>query len=120
MCTLKSSALMLWCAMLAPLFARPTFRMIDLGTLAGNYFSSWAVGINELGEVVGFSGGGPDAFLFWFGHAFLWKNGVMTGLGALSCPPQLFACFGSAAWGINDRGQVVGYSGGATSPFRAL
>ena len=38
--------------------------MTDLGTIPGTS-SSWAVGIHELGEVAGFSGAGPEAFLFW-------------------------------------------------------
>ena len=103
MFTLKSSALALACAMLPPVFAQSTFKITDLGVLPGTS-SSWAAAINELGEVAGFSGDGPDAFLDWFGgHAFRWRNGVMTDLGE------------GAAWGINDRGQVVGHSRGVTN-----
>lgn len=41
-------------------------------------------------------------------HATLWRNGVITDLGALSSDGM------SGALGINARGQIVGYSG---SPF---
>ena len=61
MFTLKSSALALACAMLPPVFAQSTFKITDLGVLPGTS-SSWAAAINELGEVAGFSGDGPDAF----------------------------------------------------------
>ena len=74
----------------------------DLGTLGGSF--SFANGINDSGQVVGFSSTAGDATV----GAFLYSGGVMTNLGSLG---------GSAseANGINASGQVVGYSSEAGS-----
>ena len=73
--------------------------MQDIGTLGGN---SFAYGINNMAQVVGFSVvGGND-------HAFLWKSGA--GMQDLN---NLVAS--SAGWmlgyaqAINDNGQIAGY-----------
>ena len=62
--------------------------------------SNIAVAINNLGQVVGLSNLPGDITT----HAFLWQKGVMTDLGTL---PGDFASF---AYGINDKGQIVGQS----------
>jgi probable HAF family extracellular repeat protein len=54
--------------------------------------------INNQAQVVGFAFS-PSTFV-----AFLWENGVATSLGTL--PPDVF----SLAFGINDKGQIVGDS----------
>jgi probable HAF family extracellular repeat protein len=76
--------------------------MIDLGTLGGT--SSWAYGINDSGQVVGWADtadGDP--------HAFLYSGDSMTDLSQL--PEVLAAGWTSLdeARGINDKGQIVGY-----------
>lgn len=75
--------------------------MTDLGTLPGGT-DSCARGINDAGQVAGFS----DVVLedgSVTQHAFFWADGVMTDLGTLG---------GRNSWavGINNLGQVVGYS----------
>lgn len=68
---------------------------------ASNSSYSTATAMNDHIQVVGYSvyaSGNTTQ------HAFLWQNGVMTDLGTLSG-------FGSsAAFAINDAGQIVGYS----------
>jgi len=86
--------------------AAPNYKAIDLGSLGGG--TTWATGINESGQVVGFSTislGGPY-------HAYFWQNDGkgMRDLGTLT-PALSFST--SQAFGINDAGQVAGgsYSG---------
>ena len=73
----------------------------SLGTLDGSY-ESGAYGINNKGDVVGFSLTGPDRTSP--GHAFVYHAGTMTDLGTL--PGDT----GSTATSINDSGEVVGAS----------
>ena len=71
------------------------YKIIDLGNLGG---TAEAFGLNDQGEVVGYSRttkGARDAFVY--------KNGKMKSLGSLMAG-------GSIATGINDRGQIVGWS----------
>ncbi len=77
---------------------------IDLGTLGG--IMSEATAVNDQGQVVGDgdTSSGVD-------EAFLWQNGIMTNLGAL--PGAITPAAGvatSAAYAINNSGQVVGHS----------
>jgi probable HAF family extracellular repeat protein len=73
-------------------------ELVDLGTLPG-HASSAATAVNRRGWVVGVS----FESLSGAADAFLWRDGTMTkvtpGLG-----------LSSRAYGINDRGQVVGSS----------
>ena len=77
-------------------------NMKDLGTFDGskNTYSA-ANGINDLGQVVGFSYYSGNSVV----HAFLYQNGVMSDLGTL---------YGgySIATGTNKQGDIVGESDG--------
>ncbi len=77
--------------------------MVDLGDLGGGHSVAYA--INDAGQVVGrswLSAAIPD---YGFPYrAFLWTSGQgMRNLGSLSTGPSA-----SAAYGINETGQVVG------------
>jgi len=70
----------------------------DLGSLDGS--ESVATSINASGQIVGFAFTASGVY-----HAFLWEHGVMTDLGTLGGADTL-----SAAYAINDVGQVVGFA----------
>jgi probable HAF family extracellular repeat protein len=85
--------------------------MTDLGTLNPDGGDSYALAINNFGQVVGASA--AAVFVDDFGmtdglHAFFWQNGQMSDLHGA------FASYGIAreSWpvGINDAGQIVGFS----------
>jgi len=69
--------------------------MQNLGTLSGQ--GSKGLGMNDLGQIVGAS-----STLSGDNHAFLWEDGTMYDLGTLSGTEE------SAAFGINNLGQVAG------------
>jgi len=70
--------------------------MQDLGTFGGS--NGQAIWVNDAGEIAGEADFPGDQIH----DAFLWKNGVMTDLGNLGLT--------SYAFGVNNRGQVVGHS----------
>jgi probable HAF family extracellular repeat protein len=78
---------------------------VDLGVLpgVGNGLTpwSWAVGINNKGQIVGstgIAGLGPM-------RAFIWQNGTMTDLNTLIPDGSDYVIVG--ATGINDAGQII-------------
>jgi len=75
--------------------------MRDLGTLPGDAISE-ALGINEVGQVVGVSYG-PG---FSNPRAFLWQNDVMTDLNSLVPAGSTLTL--QVAGDINDRGEITG------------
>jgi len=87
-----------------------------LGKLPGN-LSSQAFGINERGQVVGVSSGGPGGT-----RAFLWENGVMKDLNMLKEPSYTARL--EIAGDINDAGEITGRafdsSTGVRSAFLAI
>jgi Synergist-CTERM protein sorting domain-containing protein len=123
--------------------ADPVFDVEDLGTLPGDS-ASVAWGINDSGDVVGWStgSGGARAFLYTdadgmvvlpglpdrmrtiardvndagvvvgsanaggtdLGHAVMWIDGAVQDLGTLDTGAY------SEAWGVNNLGEVVGWS----------
>jgi len=86
----------------------PAYTVTDLGTLGG--YNSAANGINARGQVAGRSTTIGDAAL----RPFLWTPttpggpaGTMIDLGTLGGDDPVF---GVAGWGVNDSGQVAGWS----------
>ncbi|KAB2965066.1 MAG: hypothetical protein F9K16_02895 [Thermoanaerobaculia bacterium] len=85
--------------------------MQDLGTLGGP--NSYALEINDAGQAVGYACCAPDTYL---SHAVLWGSGGIVDLGDLD---PLWPAI-SAAYGLNDAGQVVGGSYDASANFHAF
>jgi probable HAF family extracellular repeat protein len=77
-------------------------KLLDLGTLGGEFVASAAYGINARGQVVGISTGAGEGVA----HPFLWQNGSMRDIASPSDGVQLLW-----AWAINDRGQVAALGG---------
>jgi probable HAF family extracellular repeat protein len=73
--------------------------IIDLGTPGT---TSAATAANNRGQVVGYSTLNVEP------RAVLWDNGYLTNLGVLGTPVGIIPW--SGAYGINDAGQIVGYS----------
>ncbi len=98
--TLTVAALCLRTAADAP--PAPRYAITDLGLLPSLQYGPverGAFALNDAGQVAGGDG-----------HAFLWSGSKKTDLGVL--PPEGIEDFAhSVAYGINNRGQVVGSSG---------
>ena len=102
----------------APDYGLPA-GMNDLGVIDGERSS--ASDINDIGQVVGWSDAGVDAF-GPVSHAFRWERGVFTDLGTLSGAGEIpipLCCGTSDAVAINESGEVVGYEhvGYGGTPF---
>ena len=72
-------------------------RMEDIGSLGGTFSEGY--GLNDHGEVVGFSLLDGDAIE----HPFLWRHGILTDLGT-------FGGNNGEAWEINDSGNIAGWA----------
>ena len=101
-------------AKLSHAFLQAAGPSVDLGVLpggatggdcgfcvAGNF--SAATAVNDFDEVVGQSAAAGEVL-----HAFVWRHGVMADLGTLPGDNRSFAT------SINNRGQIVGWSGHST------
>ncbi|MBX7074793.1 MAG: hypothetical protein K1X71_16755 [Pirellulales bacterium] len=92
--------------MLLPAAARAAIYTVqDLGDLPGELDTSFALGMNDLGQVVGYSYTPSD-------HAFLWTSG--SGMQDIGYLPGGGGAGYSRAWDINNLGQVAGESAAAT------
>jgi probable HAF family extracellular repeat protein len=111
-------ALWVWVfSILASAASAQTYTIIDLGVLHGDSASA-SIGINSVGQIVGCS----DTSTTYYpcsglepGHAFLWNS--KTGMKDLG---KLHGDESSAGGGINDSGEVVGYSVNAQSVYHAF
>jgi probable HAF family extracellular repeat protein len=77
--------------------------MVDLGSLGDLYTVSSASDVNNLGQVVGWSGKNQNEY---GGHAFLYQGGSMLELSALIDPGEGWTI--TEAHAINDRQQIAG------------
>ena len=77
----------------------------NLGSLGG--YISAAFGINDRGEIVGYSDTGPDTTSPL--HAFLYRDGKMTDLGVVGSDVS------SSGSAINDYHEVVGFTSTGTN-----
>ena len=80
--------------------AQTSYSFRDLGTLGGTF--SIALGVNNQGQVVGYSFLPGGTSTSRDEHAFYWANGVMTDMGTL--PGGTWA----DAYAINNLGEVIG------------
>lgn len=71
----------------------------------------WAYGINDFGDVVGYSSNGGLSI-----HAFLWDGEQMNDLGA----PEWATVDYSRAQDVNNNGCVVGFAGGVPYDLRGF
>lgn len=73
---------------------------------------SWPItaanGVNNIGQIVG-QDATNELFTFGLGHATSWKSGAATDLGTLGGGADVVD-YSSSANGVNDLGQVVGWS----------
>ena len=76
--------------------------MIDLGSLGDQYTGSEALDVNNLGQVVGWSGVGMGSER----HAFLYQDGALKDLNLLIDPMSGWTVTDAAA--INDHQQIAG------------
>lgn len=88
-------------------FGHGVQHMRDLGSLPG-FPDSYATAVSEDGTIVGYTGNESGPKWSWISgpsHAWMWYQGRMSDLGVLHSGDD------SAAFGVNDRGVVVGCSG---------
>lgn len=78
----------------------------NLGDMGGAFPGSIANGINDLGQVTGAAG--PPTGVCGVSHAYLTQPNA--GLTAASDLGALYVCGNSDGYGVNNLGQVVGYS----------
>ena len=88
-------------------FAVSRYTITGLGTLGGS--NSGAVGLNDLGQVVGRA----DTAGATEQHAFIWQNGALTDLGTLGGTY-------SHAYDINCSEKAVGLATTATGDYHAF
>ena len=92
-------------AFVSRVLARGVGPTVDLGTLPSPFRESNAFGINAQGDIVGASSvafGASDC------HAVMWVHGKIVDLGAAA--PSSWGQ--TAALGVNDAGDAVGFAGG--------
>lgn len=94
-----------------------------MSAFGGSWTPTFINQISNIGEIVGQNSQDSDSGglrTMYLGHATTWKNGVATDLGTLGGAADMGYPYGysSSADGVNDLGQVVGWS--TTVPLNAL
>ena len=105
-----SACFLVWAGLVVPQSAAvavpraATVVKQDIGTLGGD--SSWPADATNSGFITGYSSTADG-----FTHAFRWRDGVMTDLGA----------FGEASYAaaVNERGDVAGTNAALARPANA-
>jgi probable HAF family extracellular repeat protein len=97
---LTAVGICVWCA---GAYATPQYTVTGLGGLPGYTYETYATGLNNSGQVVGYCVNYTGTATY---HAFLYSGGQMQDLGT-------FGGADSAATGINDAGVVVGSANAA-------
>ncbi len=95
-------------------------RVNGMTSFGSTWPPTFGNGINNSGRIVGQNSGeatDDSAITVFIGHATSWQNGAATDLGTLGGGPDV-AGYGSAANGVNESGQVVGWS--TTEPVSFL
>jgi probable HAF family extracellular repeat protein len=99
----------------------PRYKLVDLGTFGGpnSGNNGESIVMNSEGDVTGSADTStPDPFCFsdcFVSHAYRWRDGVLTDLGALPGGP------GSATNGISSHDQIVGQSeNGLINPLNGI
>ena len=87
--------------------APPAYSIIDLGVLPGSATSA-AWGLNDLGDVTGWSA--PGFVFSGTSTGFVWHNGAMSSIGTLRGKAN------SRGYAINSLGRVVGTTDTGTTP----
>jgi len=78
--------------------------------LGGSWVPTFARSVNNYGAIVGQNSvSDSNGLTIFVGHATLWRNGATTDLGSLGGGPEV-TDYASSANGVNDLGQVVGWS----------
>ena len=83
----------------------------------GSWPPTFVNGISNTGRIVGQNSGDPYS-TYGFGNATSWESGVATDLGTLGGGADVVG-YSSSANGVNDLGQVVGWSTTAPVEFEA-
>jgi probable HAF family extracellular repeat protein len=89
-------------------------RRSGMKLFGGSWPPSSADDISNTGQIVGQN---STSWKFGGGHAASWKNGLATDLGTLGPAVDLSFGYSSLASGVNDLGQIVGWSTTAPSVY---
>jgi len=88
------------------------YAVLNAGDLLGGVLGNYPAGINNFGDVIAY-GRQPFDVVTGPSYSFIWSRGELTNISA-----RLNTAF--YATGVNDLGQVVGYTGGDSAGVHGL